>query len=122
MRGKPEMAITNDRVLDSKKRAFETELANISIRRRMVAHATTDQITATRSETRTEFRTSKKLVDESDLKKGSTINKKKFDFGPFAPTNVPIDKSKGNNDGAKIPDWESLAITHSPQYQNQGIA
>lgn len=123
MKGRSQMALTNDLILESKKRTFGTELTNTSLKRCRVApsvDATTDQARITPSQTLSDCMTVKK-VDASDLEKGTIQNAQNYHFGPFAPISVPKAKPSGNN-RKQIHDWESLAKIHSPQYHNQGIA
>ncbi|KAK1359726.1 E2F transcription factor-like [Heracleum sosnowskyi] len=125
IRGEPQMATTNELVPVSKKRIFGNELPDTScIKRRVVApstNAATDPTTVTQSQAneRIVCTTSKKVVDETDLKERSRGNVQKYQFGPFSMTYVPNDKPKTNNNGVR--DWESLAVTYSPQYHNQAV-
>ncbi|KAL8123483.1 hypothetical protein AgCh_011455 [Apium graveolens] len=122
MKGRSQVSLTNDLILESKKRTFGTELTNSSLKRcRMTpsVKAITDQARMTPSQTRSDCMTVKK-VDASDLEKGSIQNVQNYHFGPFAPISVPKAKPSSNN-RKQIHDWESLAITHSPQYHNQAL-
>lgn len=117
------MALTNDLILESKKRTFGTELTNTSLKRCRVApsvNAAMNQAMITPSQTRAECLPIKRVVNASDLEKGSIQNAQNYHFGPFAPISVPKTKPSGNNNGKQPHDWESLAKTHSPQYHNQG--
>ncbi|WOH04705.1 hypothetical protein DCAR_0624117 [Daucus carota subsp. sativus] len=126
LREEDEMATINDPVLKTKRRTIENEPTNTSVKRHMGDHesskATTSQTVVAPSQTPREVRSSKKVV-ENDLEKGSIPDMEKHRYGPFSPTIVSQDKTKGKNNGTQIQDWESLASTHRPQYhQHQGIA
>lgn len=51
----------------------------------------------------------------------SRTSAKSFQFGPFAPVNVPKVDASGNGKPKQVIDWKSLASTYRPQYHNQGI-
>ena len=125
IRGEAEMAPINDPVLKTKRTTIENEPTNTSVKRHrgdQSSKATTSQTVVAQSQTPCEVRSSEKVV-ENDLEKGSIPDMEKHRYGPFSPTIVPQDKTKGKNNGTQIQDWESLASTHRPQYhQHQGIA
>ncbi|KAL1811960.1 hypothetical protein ACET3Z_022025 [Daucus carota] len=112
MRGEAEMATINDLVLKNKRRTIENEPTSTSAKRHMgdqSSKGTTSQTVVAPSQTPCESRSPKKVV-ENDLEKGPI-------------TTVPQDKPQGKNNGTQIQDWESLALTHRPQYhQHQGTA
>uniref|UniRef100_A0A164VMX5 E2F/DP family winged-helix DNA-binding domain-containing protein n=1 Tax=Daucus carota subsp. sativus TaxID=79200 RepID=A0A164VMX5_DAUCS len=126
IRGEAEMATTNDLALKTKRRTIENEATDTSAKRHMgdqSSKGTTSQTVVAPSQTPCEGRSPKKVV-ENDLEKGSIPDIEKHRFGPSAPKTVPQDKPKSkNNIGTQIQDWESLALTHRPQYhQHQGTA
>ncbi|KAL0342782.1 UNVERIFIED_CONTAM: E2F transcription factor-like E2FE [Sesamum calycinum] len=45
---------------------------------------------------------------------------KSYQFGPFAPANVPKSGASQDERGKQVVDWESLASAYRPQYHNQG--
>ncbi|KAK1359729.1 hypothetical protein POM88_044203 [Heracleum sosnowskyi] len=111
------MEATNELVPDSKKRTFGNELPDTSIRRRMVDPSTnpvTDRTTVAQSQAGIAGRTSKKVVDESDLKR-SIGNVQNYQFGPFAPTHMCLKTI------LKQIKMGCRSIANSPQYQNQAV-
>ncbi|WOH04707.1 hypothetical protein DCAR_0624119 [Daucus carota subsp. sativus] len=125
LREEAEMATINDPVHKTKRRTIENEPTNTSVKKHMGDHesskATTSQTVVAQSQTPCEVRSSEKVV-ENDLEKGSIPDMEKHRYGPFSPTIVPQDKTKGKNNGTQIQDWESLASTHRPQYhQHQAL-
>ncbi|PON47594.1 E2F Family [Parasponia andersonii] len=64
------------------------------------------------------------FVHESDgsiLEEDSKDNLRSYQFGPIAPITIPRVGASENNNLKRVHDWESLASTYHPQYQNQGI-
>lgn len=53
----------------------------------------------------------------SNLKQDAKQTPRSYQFGPFAPAHVP---KVGASENSSVRDWDSLAIAHRPQYQNQG--
>ncbi|KAL1811962.1 hypothetical protein ACET3Z_022027 [Daucus carota] len=104
IRGEAGMAQINDPVLKTKRTTIENEPTNTSVKRHrgdQSSKATTSQTVVAPSQTPCECRSPKKIV-ENDLGKGSIPDM--------------------NNVGTQIHDWESLALTHRPQYhQHQAL-
>ncbi|KAL1371672.1 hypothetical protein HN51_001921 [Arachis hypogaea] len=96
---------------ESRKRAFGSDVTNISFERNIVELG--------------DFASKKlkKLDNGSDIGQANSFQQasKGFQFGPFAPSYVPKVEIPENNSVKKFHDWDSLAIKHRPQYQNQAL-
>ncbi|XP_057726888.1 E2F transcription factor-like E2FE [Arachis stenosperma] len=96
---------------ESRKRAFGSDVTNISFERNIVELG--------------DFASKKlkKLDNGSDIGQANSFQQasKGFQFGPFAPSYVPKVEIPENNSVKKVHDWDSLAIKHRPQYQNQAL-
>ncbi|KAL1334021.1 hypothetical protein HN51_062907 [Arachis hypogaea] len=96
---------------ESRKRAFGTDVTNISFERNIVELG--------------DFASKKlkKLDNGSGIGQANSFQQasKGFQFGPFAPSYVPKVGTPENNSVKKVHDWDSLAIKHRPQYQNQAL-
>lgn len=95
---------------ESKKRVFGTDLTNSTLKRcKEDGNAKLQLQEQVRHQS---------LENEVDTLKTSA---KSFQFGPFAPVNVPKVEAPGNGKPKRVIDWENLASTYRPQYHNQGI-
>lgn len=63
----------------------------------------------------------REIDGSSTLEQDSKDSLKSYQFGPFAPVTVARVGNTENNNPKRVHDWESLASTYRPQYQNQGI-
>lgn len=60
-------------------------------------------------------------IDRSTLEEDSKDSHKSYQFGPFAPATISRVGASEINNQKRVHDWESLASTYRPQYQNQGM-
>lgn len=112
LRGKAESGSTHNLALnESRKRSFGADVTNISFKRNKVDSSIGGQIKHARSAHE---------VDVSVLEEDSKDTSKSYQFGPFAPVTVARVGDSGNSNPRRFHDWESLASTYRPQYQNQG--
>lgn len=58
--------------------------------------------------------------DENSMKQHQRYQSKGFVFGPFTPASVRDVDAPGKQKVKQIQDWEQLASTYFPRYQNQG--
>ncbi|MED6195991.1 E2F transcription factor-like E2FE [Stylosanthes scabra] len=95
---------------ESRKRAFGSDVTNISFERNIVELG--------------DFASKKlkKLDNDNGIGQANSFQQtsKGFQFGPFAPY-VPKVGTPENNSVKKVHDWDSLALKHRPQYQNQAL-
>ncbi|KAL2492831.1 E2F transcription factor-like E2FE [Abeliophyllum distichum] len=95
---------------ESKKRAFGTDLTNSTLKRCNVNGNTELQL-----QKQVKRQSSENEVDIS------RTGVKSFQFGPFAPVNVPKVEASDNGKAKQVIDWETLASTYRPQYHNQAL-
>lgn len=104
---------------ESKKRAFGTDVTNISFKRNKVDSSNDQSLNRyTKMQKQVKVENLVTVADISgmeDSKQGS----KSYQFGPFAPVNLTKIRNAENNE-KRVEDWESLASTYRPQYHNQG--
>ncbi|XP_048330204.2 E2F transcription factor-like E2FE isoform X1 [Ziziphus jujuba] len=113
LRGKAESGSTHNLALnESRKRSFGADVTNISFKRNKVDSSIGGQIKHARSAHE---------VDVSVLEEDSKDTSKSYQFGPFAPVTVARVGDSGNSNPRRFHDWESLASTYRPQYQNQAL-
>lgn len=110
--GKPDN-ITVDSLIssDSKKRIFGTDLTNATTKRLKVDEGTSQVL---KSQNQVRVKHEKENEDER------IAAAKSYQFGPFAPANVPKVGDSHDGKGKQAVDWESLASSYRPQYHNQG--
>jgi hypothetical protein len=124
MDGKPKpengvtVAVSPARKTLSNKRAFGTELTNIDINRSKLGSAI--QKKAKLAQGGGDILNTYKVAVQGQLRQA---NKSGFVYGPFHPScarkqEPDVCKIAGQKKGAQ--DWESLADSFRPQYQNQG--
>ncbi|XVF50257.1 hypothetical protein PTKIN_Ptkin04bG0081600 [Pterospermum kingtungense] len=121
LRGKSEKGPADSLVLhESKKRAFGTDVTNISFKRNKVDSSNDQSLNLfTKMQKQIKVENLVSLADRSsleDLKQGS----KSYQFGPFAPANLTKIRNPENN-VKHVHDWEGLASTYRPQYHNQAL-
>ncbi|CAA3018233.1 E2F transcription factor-like E2FE [Olea europaea var. sylvestris] len=95
---------------ESKKRVFGTDLTNSTLKRCKV-------------DGNAELQLQKQVKNQSSENEVDTsrTSAKSFQFGPFAPVNVPKVEASGNGKPKQVIHWESLASTYRPQYHNQAL-
>ncbi|KAL2961443.1 hypothetical protein AAZX31_17G090900 [Glycine max] len=104
---------------DSRKRAFGSDITNISFERNKVELFTSGDLNPNPKKPRMENGSGLGEADENNLKQGIKQASKSYEFGPFAPACVPKVGASQNNNMKQVHDWGSLATAHSPQYQNE---
>uniref|UniRef100_A0A2N9FAK5 E2F/DP family winged-helix DNA-binding domain-containing protein n=1 Tax=Fagus sylvatica TaxID=28930 RepID=A0A2N9FAK5_FAGSY len=108
--------------VDSRKRMFGSDITNIGFKRSKVESlfgGNSNQDLKVQRERN--YDSLVHDVDRSNSEHDSKQTSKSYQFGPFAPVSVPKVGGPENNSVKRVHDWESLASTHRPQYQNQGI-
>ncbi|KAL0318391.1 UNVERIFIED_CONTAM: E2F transcription factor-like E2FE [Sesamum angustifolium] len=98
---------------ESKKRMFGTDLTNTSGKRFKVGEDAAQVLKPhnpmrVKHETKNEVERTRSAV-------------KSYQFGPFAPANVPKVGASQDERGKQVVDWESLASAYRPQYHNQAL-
>lgn len=113
LNGKPDNGTADSLVLsESKKRMFGTDLTNNTTKRFKVDE---DTIQVLKPHNPVRVKHEKENEDER-----TRTAAKSYQFGPFAPANVPKVGDSHDEKGKQVVDWESLASTYRPQYHNQG--
>ncbi|KAI3454563.1 hypothetical protein Pfo_011226 [Paulownia fortunei] len=114
LNGKPDIRTADSVGLsESKKRMFGTDLTNTTTKRFKVdedAHHVLKPHNPMRVKHETE--------NEDER---TRMAAKSYQFGPFAPANVPKVGVSHDEKGKQVVDWESLASTYRPQYHNQAL-
>ncbi|KAJ7945923.1 E2F transcription factor-like E2FE [Quillaja saponaria] len=104
---------------ESRKRMFGTDVTNISFKRNKL-DLFTDGNSSKNTKMQNNDNGSSLCQDDRNNSKGETKqSSKSYQFGPFAPVSAP--KVSENNSVKRVLDWESLASTYRPQYQNQAL-
>ncbi|KAL5544338.1 hypothetical protein UlMin_008122 [Ulmus minor] len=113
--GKPEKVSDQNLVNnESRKRAFGTDVTNISFKRGKVESLSGGNLNLDLTKLKqTKHESLENEVDKSTSEDSS----KSYQFGPFAPVKVASE----NNNPRQVHDWENLASTYRPQYQNQAL-
>lgn len=117
LRGKDAASSASD---ESRKRAFGTDITNVSCKRGKVESSTGGKLEARKQmqheSTVWQRESMVRKVDRSNLE-DSKENSKSYQFGPFAPVTI----ARAGNINMKKVDWDNLSSTYRPQYQNPGI-
>jgi transcription factor E2F7/8 len=103
---------------DSRKRMFGSDLTNVSFKRNKVDEYLNGDLKVKKQMKCDNLADE---VDRKNLEQDSKQSSKSYQFGPFAPSSVPKIVVPQDNSVARVQDWEQLASTHRPQYQNQGM-
>ncbi|KAG8379047.1 hypothetical protein BUALT_Bualt07G0047700 [Buddleja alternifolia] len=101
-------------LIESRKRVFGTDLTNTNTKRLKVAEDGS-QVLKPHISTRIKLESSENEVETT------RTSVKSYQFGPFAPANVPKVGNSHDEKGKQVVDWESLAATYRPQYHNQAL-
>ncbi|XP_062026336.1 E2F transcription factor-like E2FE isoform X1 [Rosa rugosa] len=116
LRGKDAASSASD---ESRKRAFGTDITNVSCKRGKVESSTAGKLEAQKQKqhesTVRQRESIVRKVDRNNLE-DSKENTKSYQFGPFAPVTI----ARAGNFNMKKVDWDNLSSTYRPQYQNQG--
>ncbi|KAF8399350.1 hypothetical protein HHK36_015215 [Tetracentron sinense] len=105
---------------ESGKRAFGTEITNTSFKRNKVVSSIDGKPEDTKMKMQMQMKHEDctNETDSNQLEQHSKTSSKGFVFGPFTPVSVSKVGDSGNK---RVQDWESLATTYRPQYQNQAL-
>lgn len=113
MTGKPDNGTKESQVFsESKKRKFGTDLTNTTTKRFKVDE---NGLQVLKPSNLMQVKLELEIEDEK-----TTMAARSYQFGPFAPANVPKVGASNDEKGKQAVDWESLASTYRPQYHNQG--
>lgn len=108
--------------VDSRKRMFGSDITNIGFKRSKVESLFDTNLNQDlKVQKQGKFDSLVHDLDRGNSDHDSKQTLKSYQFGPFAPASVSKVGAPENNSGKRVHDWESLASTHRPQYQNQGI-
>ncbi|KAF9614405.1 hypothetical protein IFM89_018550 [Coptis chinensis] len=110
--------------IDSKKRVFGFDITNTSYKRTRIDPAIVEK-TDQKMKMKTEIKCEESTDDENHNwmqhdHRNSKNNSKAVVFGPFKPLELPKVVNNEKKNVRKVQDWESLASSYRPQYQNQG--
>ncbi|KAK4437156.1 E2F transcription factor-like E2FE [Sesamum alatum] len=98
---------------DSKRRMFGTDLTNTSAKRFKVGEDAAQVL-----KPHNPMRVKHEAENEVERTRSAV---KSYQFGPFAPANVPKVGVSQDEKGKQVVDWESLASAYRPQYHNQAL-
>ncbi|XP_063945268.1 E2F transcription factor-like E2FF isoform X2 [Daucus carota subsp. sativus] len=108
---------------DNKRRTFGTEITNTASKR-----FKDNSLSNCRSSEKVSVPTYAKQHnvktenDENSMKQHQRHQSKGFVFGPFSPASIRDLDALENNKVGRIQDWEQLASTYFPRYQNQAVS
>ena len=107
---------------ESRKRVFGMDVTNMNFKRSKVDSSIDGSLNINfNKQKQMKHETFTHEVDNVVLDEDSKDSAKSYHFGPFAPVTVARGGASNNNNPRRVHDWENLASTHRPQYQNQGI-
>lgn len=115
-RGRAEIGSASN---DSRKRMFGSDLTNVTFKRNKVEDENLNGDLKVQKQMKCDSFADD--VDRKNLEHDSKQSSKSYQFGPFAPSSVPKIGVPQDNSVARVEDWEHLASTYRPQYENQGI-
>ncbi|WVZ12870.1 hypothetical protein V8G54_017400 [Vigna mungo] len=93
---------------ESRKRAFGSDITNISFERNKVELFTNGDLNSNPKKLKIENDRGPAQADESNLKQDTKQTTKSYQFGPFAPACVPGVGASGNNNVKQVHDWDAL--------------
>ncbi|XP_030476477.2 E2F transcription factor-like E2FE isoform X2 [Syzygium oleosum] len=109
---------------DPKKRMFGTEITNTDFKRNKMSPLV-EGVSNFNSNAQKQPKNKRpiKELSRSKSEQNSKENSKSYQFGPFAPQDIPkVIASRTENRSTQQPrDWESLASAYGPQYHNQAL-
>lgn len=111
----------NLRNIESRKRAFGTDVTNINFKKSKVDSSIGKNLNLNFTYQKQYHECSTRKVDRSNMEDDSKDGSKSYQFGPFAPVTVARIGALEHSNPRRVHDWESLSSTYRPQYQNQGI-
>ncbi|KAL5725305.1 E2F transcription factor-like E2FE [Ranunculus cassubicifolius] len=104
--------------MESKKRVFGADITNTFNKRNRMDYTDEEIKMHIKCEDLTDSDTHNWLQQHQQ----SNSTAKGVDFGPFKPLNLPKVGDNGKNKVKKVQDWENLASSYRPQYQNQALS
>lgn len=106
---------------DSRKRRFGSDVTNICFKRDKVDSLFDGNLKGDlKIQKQMKYESLADQVDRKNLENDSKQSSKSYRFGPFAPANV-VKVGVPESKRVERDDWEGLASTHRPRYQNKGI-
>nr|XP_011464534.1 PREDICTED: E2F transcription factor-like E2FE isoform X3 [Fragaria vesca subsp. vesca] len=117
LRGKDAASSASD---ESRKRAFGTDITNVSSKRGKGESSTTGKLEAQiqkQHESTVRQRESIVRTVDKNNSEDSREGTKSYQFGPFAPVTI----ARAGNFNMKKVDWDNFSSTYRPQYQNQAV-
>lgn len=110
---------------DPKKRMFGTEITNTDFKRNKMSPLV-EGVPNINSKAQKQSKNEKliKELSRSKSEQDSKENSKSYQFGPFAPHNIPkviASRTENRSTQHQPRDWQSLASEYSPQYHNQAL-
>ncbi|XP_020235411.1 E2F transcription factor-like E2FE isoform X2 [Cajanus cajan] len=111
--------VHNSNIKEPRKRMFGSDITNVVFKRNRVDLFMDDQ--NSKMQNQQEKMSHGAQPEKNNLEKSAKQTSKSYQFGPFAPAYVPKVGTSENNSVKKEHNWDSLALVHRPQYQNQGI-
>ncbi|GAB4845601.1 E2F transcription factor-like E2FE [Ancistrocladus abbreviatus] len=103
---------------ETKKRTFGTDITNIVYKKTKANLSTDVDPRQHKVEKRKEILETQAATSSFD--QDVKLTSSNYQFGPFAPDTV-LKVGSSQHKNAKVQDWESLASTYRPQYQNQAL-
>ncbi|WCJ20885.1 E2F transcription factor-like E2FF [Euphorbia peplus] len=101
---------------ESKKRTFGTEITNYTVKKSKMDLSI--DWNSNKNKENVPNRCSG-LGNDCNENKTKEHTSKNFQFGPFSPVVAPKINDSGNKNACRVAEFESLASTYYPQYQNQ---
>ncbi|XP_040987405.1 E2F transcription factor-like E2FE isoform X1 [Juglans microcarpa x Juglans regia] len=107
---------------DSRKRMFGSDVTNISFKRNKVDSLFDGNSKGDpKAQNKIKYGNLGDEVDRRNLEHDLRQSSKSYQFGPFAPTSVAKVGVHESNNVKRVHDWENLASTYRPQYQNEAL-
>ncbi|KAJ7956290.1 E2F transcription factor-like E2FE [Quillaja saponaria] len=120
MKGKVEdESAFNPNLNESRKRMFGTDVTNITFKRNKLDIFIDGNSSKNLKMQNSEDGTCLHQADRNNSKVETKQSSKSYQFGPFAPVSVP--KVRESNSVKRLHDWDNLASSCRPRYQNQAL-
>lgn len=105
--------------MESRKRAFGTDLTNVNVKRSKSSSSSQENATERR------LKMKKHTTPESSYNKSFDVHESRhgsrgYQFGPFAPGTGTYPTAALEDNSRRAFDVENLVSDHRPSYQNQG--
>lgn len=104
---------------DSRKRMFGSDLTNTTFKSTKVEDGDLNVNSKVQKQMKCDNLGNE--VDRKNFEHDLKPSSKSYQFGPFAPASLPKAGVSRDRSSPQVHDWERLASTYRPQYQNQGI-